>query len=216
MLGSVQNPNEICHSFSWRTTYEDDLMTLTADEIRAANERSEVYSTRRYEAERHNNLREFQARADSAYNECGLGAAPRRHAGQSEVQHCVGVLDELLGHVGHLPSLPAAWRRFNPKTLSEQAAVDAIAPNHSQQCRVAAMNATDPGSGPERCIEKRDTAGRTIRSIAGDFDPWRPFRAETRVVSAWNPQGYCKGAKALGAIVPQPVVMSDGSVRAAR
>jgi hypothetical protein len=107
------------------------------------------------------------------------------------------------------------WKGFNPRTLSEKAAVDAIAPVIFADS-VKAMNATGPGTGPERCIEKRDTGGRTVRHFAGDFDPWAPFKAESQVVTAWNPCQLGKGANSLGAIVPQSVLMSDGSVRAAR
>jgi hypothetical protein len=39
---------------------------MTADETRAVNQRSELYSTRRVEAERSNNLRPFQACEDAA------------------------------------------------------------------------------------------------------------------------------------------------------
>jgi hypothetical protein len=188
---------------------------MTADEIRAANQRSELSATRRFEAERNDNLREFQARADNAFNECGLGIAPRRRSGDSEVQHCAQVLDELLGAVSHLPTMGMQWKGFNPRTLGDKAAVDALAPVIFADS-VKAMNATGPGTGPERCIEKRDSTGRTIRHFAGDFDPWAPFKAKTQVITAWNPKGHGKGAHATGAIVAQSVMMSDGSVRAAR
>ena len=185
---------------------------MTVDEARALNQRAELASTRRVEAERNDNLRPFQARADSAFNECGLGSAPRRRAGDSEVAHAAAVLDELLGAVSHLPTMGAQWKGFNPRTLSDKATIDAVAPVIFADSE-RAMNATGPGSGPERCIEKRDTAGRTLRHFAGDFDPWAPFKAKTQVVSAWNPNGLGRGRHATGAIVPVATLMSDGSVR---
>jgi hypothetical protein len=194
------------------TAEEHTIMTMTREEIQAINDRADTFSTRRYEAQRTDSLRPFQAQADSAFNECGLGAAPRRRTGDTEVQHATGVLDELLSHVAALPSLAAQWRGFDPRRLSDKATIDAIAPVVFADA-VKAMNATGTGSGPERCIEKRDSAGRTLRHFAGDFDPWRPFKAEARLVTAWNPAQHGRGANATGAIVPVATMMSDGSVR---
>jgi hypothetical protein len=191
-------------------------MAYTADEIRSINERSDVLTKRKFEAERNEKLRPFQVLADSAYNQCGLGTAPRRRAGESEVQHSVAVLDELLGAVAHLPTLAPEWKGYNPRTISDKATIDAIAPTIFKDS-VSAMNATGPGSGPERMIEKRDGIGRAIRTFAGDFDPWAPFKPKTtRLVTAWNPDGLGRGAKRVGAIVPASVTMTDGTVRPAR
>jgi hypothetical protein len=190
-------------------------MTLSLDQVRTLNEQSSILSKRKLEAERNESLRPFTARADSAFNECGLGSAPRRRAGESEVQHCISVLDELLGAVAHLPTMPTQWVGYNPRTIRDKATIDVMAPIIFSDA-VKAMNATGPGSGPERMIEKLDGTRRAIRTFAGDFDPWKPFKAVTQYVTAWNPNQLGRGKNATGAIVPSSVTMSDGSVRRAR
>ncbi len=190
-------------------------MTMTPAEIRAANHRAEVIARRRFEAERNDAVRPFQAIADHTYNELGLGPAPRRRHGESTAAYKTNLIEEVLAVTAPLPSMSPAWKGFDAKALATEAALDAIAPKIFNDA-VAAMHATGPGSGPERVIEKRDDSGRVIRTFAGDFDPWKSMRQVPRYVTVWNPNQLGRGRNATGAIVPQFVTMSDGSVRAAR
>jgi hypothetical protein len=187
---------------------------MSPAEVRAANQRADTEASRRFDAERRENLRPFQAKADAAFNELGLGAAPRRRAGESPVAYKRQVIEEALGAVAHLPTLSSRWYGFDPQVIQNEAAADAFA-NIVLPDAVKAMNATGPGSGPERCIEQRDDSGRTIRKFAGDFDPWAPFKpAFIKVVTDWG--GVGTGRNAPGAVVPVETLMSDGSVRRAR
>jgi hypothetical protein len=179
-----------------------------------------VLASRRLDAAMDQSVSAFQARADACFNRCGLGPAPRRRHLDGVLTHRAHVLNELLGAVAPLPAFPQHLKGFDPDSLvasGSTTALDSMA-EMIFTAAPAAVEACGPGSGPERIVETKDSAGRVIRKAYGDFDPWAPFKPKTiRLVTEWS-NDSARGANSVLARATAPVahVYADGSIKAAR
>jgi hypothetical protein len=176
-----------------------------------------MLANRRLDAAMDRNVSSFQARADAVFNRCGLGSAPRRQHLDGVLTHRANVLNELLAAVAPLPTCPEHLRGFDAHSLvasGSTTALDSMA-QMIFDAAPAAMEATGPGTGPERAVTTRDASGRMITKFYGDFDPWGPFKPRTvQLVTEWSCDA-ARGANSVRARANAPVahVYRDGSTR---
>ncbi len=177
-----------------------------------ANARAELAATRRFHAEQLDADREFQTRADAAFNTMGLGAAPRRQHSENRINHRARVMEGALGAVAGLDHADRRWMGFDPKSIRDETAAEQIA-------NVVLDSATAAWTAPVGALREsveRDSGGREVRKFYGDPEgAWRPFKPNTiRLVTKWlEPH---RGRPAPNAPRPVEIKMSDGTIRRPR